>query len=172
MTKLHLSATVLLLGSVLAGQAAATIPYGSVTPGTPGLGPGLAAPDEVPGKEYTHDVDHMITAVGTSPSPEQVVAWDGSGGVANGVSFFGQRPSLTTPSQVDAIANHGDYLFNPLRTDDAHLIYSFDDRFNVVSPAGVSAGFLPSGGPIALGNGKRCRRSRRAFVRIGFVRRS
>ncbi len=153
MTNSHWSAAVVLLGTLFAGQAVATIPYGSVTPGTPGLGPGLAAPDEVPGKEYSHDLDHLITAVGTSPSPEQVVAWDGSGGVANGVSFFGQRPTLTAPSQVDAIANDGDFLFNPLRSDDAHLIYSFDDRFNVVTPGGVFPSFLSSAGPIPLGNG-------------------
>lgn len=154
MASRQLLAAALVCGLVFASQATATIPYGSVTGGTPGLGPGLASPADVPGKEYSHDMDHMITAVGVSPAPEQVVAWDGSGGVANGVSYVGQRPTLTMRSQVDAIANHGDYLFNPLRRDDAHLIFSFDDMFNVVGAGGILPAMLPSSGPVMLSNGK------------------
>ena len=59
--------------TLVGGTASATIPYGVVTPGTPALGPGLAPPKIVTGKEYSHDMDHEITAVGVAPDPQQIV---------------------------------------------------------------------------------------------------
>lgn len=149
-TKLH---CVLTAAAVAAfpSFASATIPYGGLTGGTPGgLGPGLAAPDIVPGKEYSHDVDHTTAGGGGVPSPEQMIAWDGSGGTADGVNYNGD-------GQVDAAANRGDHLFNQLIGADerAHLIFSHDDQVSVYSAAG--GGFspltVPSGGPLTLANG-------------------
>ena len=52
-----------------ASQCLATIPYGSVTPGTPVIGPAVAPPSIVTGKEYSHDMDHIATAAGVSLGP-------------------------------------------------------------------------------------------------------
>lgn len=138
----------------IASTASATVPYGSLAGGLPGVGPGLAPPSIVPGKEYSHNLDHTITAVGTAPFFEQVVAWDGSGGVANGVNFVGERASYLTRSEVDAIANRGDYLFNQLKSERAHLVWSFDDTYHSILPGGgVAPGVLPPTGPVSLANG-------------------
>ncbi len=73
----------------------ATIPYGSVTPGIPVLGPTAAPPTIVTGKEYSHDRDHIATAAGVAFDAQHVVPWDGSGGVGiGGPSFHGHPPQL------------------------------------------------------------------------------
>lgn len=155
--KRHARGALLAAGAAatLATPAAATIPYTPVSSvGTPGIGPGLISPDSVFGKEYSHNFDHEITAAGTTPSFEQVVAWDGIGGVANGVNYVGERASYDQRSEVDAIANRGDFLFNQLQEERAHLIWSFDDLYHTVSPAaGASPTLLAPTGPVGLANG-------------------
>ncbi|TWT86546.1 hypothetical protein Mal64_33720 [Pseudobythopirellula maris] len=142
--------------SMTAGAALATIPYTPVTPpGNLALGPGVVAPSDVLGKEYSHDFDESTLGGGGLPDPEQVIAWDGVGGTADGVDFSGSRPNDDTDRQVDAIANHADALFNPLREDLAHLIFSHDDQITVYGgPAGGPSMFaMPSAGPVLLSNG-------------------
>ncbi len=140
---------------VIPNAAWATISYGGLAAGTPVLGPGLAPPSVVPGKEYSHDMDHMITAVGTSPDPKQIVAWDGSGGVADGLDFSPPVfPTALVDLEIDAIANHGDFLFDQLLDDDAHLLFSLDKDFVGIGPGGVlTPGMLPPGPAVVLGNG-------------------
>ncbi|MEO2046035.1 MAG: PEP-CTERM sorting domain-containing protein [Pirellulales bacterium] len=145
--------------------ATATKPYGPLSGGIPsGLGTLLAPPSVVPGKEYSHDMDQETFAPGGIPDPQQVIAWDGSGGVGDGVDFSGTRGALYTPDdQVDAIANHGDHLFRQLLgsedvKDTAHLIFSHDDMVSIyTTPPGAGAfptSFLvPSAGPVLLSNG-------------------
>ncbi|MEO2048317.1 MAG: PEP-CTERM sorting domain-containing protein [Pirellulales bacterium] len=147
--------------------ANATVPYGSLSGGSPGgLGPILATPSVIPGKEYSHDLDEETLAPGGFADPQQVIAWDGSGGVGDGLDFTGERPSYTPDDQVDAIANHGDHLFRQLQSggdtvDTAHLIFSHDDMISIhTAPLGggaLPAPFLvPSGTPpgIMLSSGK------------------
>jgi len=143
----------LLCALLVSAPAWATVPYGSVAPGTPSIGPGIAPPSLVPGKEYSHDRDHMITAVGTAPDPGQIVAWDGSGGVANGLDYSFSRLLWTIDQDIDATANHIDFLFNQLRMDDAHLIFSVDDMYVLYSAGVPGPALLPSAGPVPLGNG-------------------
>lgn len=145
----------------------ATVPYGSLTGGFPGdLGPLLAKPSVVPGKEYSHDKDQETLAPGGILDPQQVIAWDGSGGVGDGVDFSGSRGNLYNPDdEVDAIANGGDHLFKELQGDadipeSAHLIFSHDDMISIyTTPAGTASGALPipfsvpSSGPVVLSNG-------------------
>lgn len=135
-------------------SAWATIAYGGLAGGTPVLGPGLASPSIVPGKEYSHDMDHAITAVGTTPDEKQIVAWDGSGGVADGLDFSAPIfPTALTGFDIDAIANHGDFLFEDLLLDDAHLLFSLDKDFVGYGPGGPFAGMIPSGPAVLLKNG-------------------
>ncbi len=132
----------------------ATIPYGSLSGGVPGgVGPGFASPTIVPGKEYSHNLD--MDAAGVL-SPEQVIAWDGSGGVANGLNYVGTRPTFTTLSEVDATANRRDHLYKQLisspdaATDTAHLIFSVDDSYTGYTGGVPFPGIAPSAGPILL----------------------
>ncbi|MBN1854489.1 MAG: PEP-CTERM sorting domain-containing protein [Pirellulales bacterium] len=146
-----------LLVSVLAALCCsttfATIPYGALAPGIPGFGPGVAPVGIVPGKEYSHDVDLSSAGLGGIPDPEQIVAWDGSGGTADGLDFSGTRFAFDIESQIDATANHGDHLFSQLLTDDAHLIFSVDDSYTGFVGGAVVMGTAPSAGPITLANG-------------------
>ncbi len=150
----------------LVGAAGATLPYTPVGGGGfgepgPVLGPGLITPDKVFGKEYSADVDHEITAVGTAPDPKQIVAWDGIGGVLNGQDFSPPVfPTVLVDFEIDAIANHGDYLFNALIEDDAHLLFSLDEEFVAYGPGMIPGfGFIPPGAPspapppVVLANG-------------------
>lgn len=147
-----------LLASTFASAALATIAYTPVAlpPGAvPSTGPGLISPDLTFGKEYSHDLDQSTAGAGGLPDPEQVIAWDGIGGAADGVDFSGTRGPNFEDSEVDAIANHNDALFTRLRRDDAHLIFSHDDRISGYAPGGASffPVTVPSGGPITLSGG-------------------
>ena len=153
---------------LLAAVASATIPYGNLAGGVPGgLGPGLPSPAIVPGKEYSHDLDHTTAGGGGVGDPEQVIAWDGSGGTADGLDYSGTRINFPEDSQVDATANRLDHLFVEVLGSDnapdrAHLIFSHDDQISVYFGGGppVVGNFTPfslspafSGGPFTLANG-------------------
>lgn len=139
---------------MLATSAQATIPYTPVSVGGFLIGPGVASPEEIGGKEYSHDFDHTTAGPGGAPDPQQVVAWDGIGGTADGLDFTGTRPDWTPEQEIDAIANHNDALFQALRRDRSHLIFSHDDEVSFISAAGGSfPGSVPAAGPIPLSNG-------------------
>lgn len=132
----------------LATSALATIPYGTAGGAFPGFGPGVIAPPAVGGKEYSHDSDTEDTG---ALDPQQVMAWDGSGGVVDVKDYTGTRPSWTPENDIDALANSGDYAYTELKDDRAHLIFSFDDTYHTITAAGGAVvSTLPSAGPIAL----------------------
>ena len=144
------------LAAALVGStsAMALTPYTPVpVAGPPVPGPGLTPPFAVHGKEYSHDFDFSV--FGPVPDPEQVIAWDGTGGTADTVDFSFTRPTWTPDQEVDAIANHRDALFYDTIQDTAHLVFSHDD-FVATYGGGVGVptpAILPSGGPIGLSNG-------------------
>lgn len=147
--------------------AMATILYSPVPVlGTPMAGPGIAPPKLVYGKEYSHDRD--MSTFGPPDDPQQVIAWDGSGGVADTIDYSGTRPNWDQDQQVDAIANSRDSLFNPLRRDAAHLIFSHD---NVIATYDFGGGLglspVPSGGPVGLSNGNRIGGAGEVSVEVG-----
>ncbi|MCC7474016.1 MAG: PEP-CTERM sorting domain-containing protein [Pirellulales bacterium] len=141
-------------GLLLAANSVfAAIPYTPVPIGGPyPLGPQIISPRLVLGKEYSHSEDHEITAAGVSPDPEQIVAWDGIGGTANGLDFTGTRPNFTPDLEIDAIANHRDLYYSTTRDDKSHIIYSVSRDATTKLPAPASIG-VPSGGPIPLVGG-------------------
>jgi hypothetical protein len=151
----------LLILVAAASSTAWAVPYTPVAlpPGAvPGLGAGVIPAPFVFGKEYSHDLDHDFMGV---PDPEQIVIWDGIGGTDDGIdiSLF-PRLNFTAPGQIDAIANHADALFTPLREDRAHLVFTHDDFFTqyIASPTGgppvpFSGPSMPAVGPIMLSNG-------------------
>ena len=108
-----------------------------------------------------------LAAIVHIPDPEQVIAWDGSGGTADGLDYSGTRPNYQNDDQVDAIANRRDHLFTRVlgsddAPDQAHLVFSHDDQISVYFGGGppVVGGFTPftmspvySGSPFTLANG-------------------
>jgi hypothetical protein len=154
---MHLSLrTSTIVASLLAwGSSAAwgVIPYTPVpVSGTPVVGPGLSAPDGVYGKEYSHDFD--FSTIGPVADPEQIIAWDGTGGTADDVDYSFTRPTWLPDQEIDAIANTRDALYDELLRDESHLIFSHDDMIVGYGPGG---GFMPllvpSAGPITITNG-------------------
>ena len=110
----------------------ATILYtfpGPAVIGTPG--PILPDPGRVNGKEFSHFTDRDMAA---AADPSQVVAWDGAGGVTDGVDFTSVLPPGTNVGQVDALAHRRDLLFNALRGDSTYLLFSAG---NGTSPVGT-----------------------------------
>lgn len=144
----------LLLSLGVTASVWATVPYTPVSlPGVPGFGPGIVSPSFVPGKEYSHDFDHEITALGTAIDAQQIVAWNGIGGVTDGQDFTGTRPLYTLEDQIDATANHGDFAYPELFSEDAHLIFSVDDTYVAYSFGVPFMTSIPSAGPVAISNG-------------------
>lgn len=139
----------------LAASANATIPY-TPSSGPSGVGFGAVphAPHQVFGKEYSHDLDQTTSGGGGSPDPQQLVAWDGLGGTADGIDFSGSRPGWSQDQQIDAIAHSNDLFFPDLLEDRTHLLFSHDDRVNLINSGGGLAPFsLPASGLVPLSNG-------------------
>jgi hypothetical protein len=121
----RLAAIIALAGTVLIGERAAAnpwVPTGSTfAPAPSNLVPG---PKLVPGKDFSDVRDRDAAG---APDPEQVVAWDGSGGVRDSFDYSGtQVPPVpsTNALEVDGIAAGGDALFHAVRNNEAALLFS------------------------------------------------
>ena len=144
--------------AALAASSYATIPYGSAGGPFPGFGPAVSPPPIVGGKEYSHDFDHEVVPGAVGPpnvllDAQQIVAWDGVGGVTNVTDYTGTRTTYTLEDDIDAIANQGDFAYEELKADIAHLVFSVDDAYTLYSFGAPSPGFLPATGPVTLANG-------------------
>jgi hypothetical protein len=89
-------------------------------------GPSIIVPTakEVPGKDFSDVRDRDAAGV---PDREQVVAWDGLGGVRDSFDYSGSRlpfPPVDIDLEVDGIAAGGDALFQAVRDDQAALVFS------------------------------------------------
>jgi hypothetical protein len=109
---------------MLLASAALANPWLPMTSATPGRGSALPTPKEVPGKDFSDIRDRDLNGV---PDSEQVVAWDGLGGVRDAFDYSGSRlayPDVANDMQVDAISAGGDALFQALRDDQSNLLFS------------------------------------------------
>ncbi|MCO6043222.1 PEP-CTERM sorting domain-containing protein [Aeoliella sp. ICT_H6.2] len=141
---------------LLSPSAQAAVPYVPVPVfGKPLTGPNVMRPDEVYGKEYSNDRDFSV--IGPTGDPQQIVNWDGSGGVMDGLDYSFTQQQNEFDLQLDAMANSRDGLFRQVVRDDAHLVYSHDDEI-VMYPAGPGGPMnlfrMPSVGPVTLANGQ------------------
>lgn len=103
----------------------------------------IPLPSEVGGKEYSQFIDRDASG---SASPEQIVLWDGTGGVQDGANYFGTEPQVPSTVEIDAIAHHSDAYFAPLIEDNATLIFSVG---NGTAPTG--SGELTTDSGIVMG---------------------
>ncbi len=106
------AALVLLAG---AGARAGSVTYHTCGPFVnPIPGCQVPWPCQVPGKEYSNHVDKDQNGIADA---EQVLMWDGQGGVADTFDYGGS-------GEVDAIANCGDALYHAVINDQASLLWS------------------------------------------------
>jgi hypothetical protein len=149
---LALGALVLGLGSLpTAALAGPFVPCGAVPrPGCvlPAPSDQIPIPAVVPGKEYSdHRDKNTLPPPDTVPvfDPEQNIAWDGLGGVADTFDYTGSRiPTLGDDAdrEVDALANSGDSLFNAVTRSASALLFSVDASPNIyVESTGGAPGF-------------------------------
>jgi hypothetical protein len=91
-------------------------------------GPSILIPTikQVPGKDFSDVRDRDALGV---PDVEQVVAWDGSGGVRDSFDYSLSRlayPPVDIDIEVDGIASGGDALFHDVRNNQAALLFSVE----------------------------------------------
>ncbi len=128
--KMELCAAVV-LGVVSVVAAAPVAPQSPINPIDTWENPQPPAPLQVPGKEYSNDIDR--DKAGT-PDPLQNVRWDGAGSVWDtfdyspaGVTANGDPPVHPCDNdQVDALGNTRDKFFLDLVADRISLLVSFD----------------------------------------------
>jgi hypothetical protein len=144
------------IGGIISTDAAfAATPYTPVPVVGEKLGGGLLPPRFVRGKEYSHDLDVDITPIF---DPQQIIAWDGIGGVANGIDYTGDRPTYTLEDEMDALAHHRDAYYANLLEETSHLIFSVDDEATALRVGlPIALPFphpVPSAGPLLLTSGE------------------
>ncbi len=105
-------------------------------PVNPTPGNGVPTAQLVPGKDFSDLRDRDEAGI---LDFEQVVAWDGSGGVRDSFDYSGSRALYPQDTGVDGIAAGGDALFNALRDNQAALLISTttDSRIHFVRPTGL-----------------------------------
>lgn len=105
-------------------------------PVSPGSGNTVPTAQQVPGKDFSDIRDRDAAGVFDL---EQVVAWDGSGGVRDSFDYSGSRALYPQDTGVDGIAAGGDALFQALRQNRSALLFSAenDSRVLFVRPTGL-----------------------------------
>jgi hypothetical protein len=98
-------------------------PWAPMTSALPGPSILVPTPKEVPGKDFSDVRDRDFLG---APDPEQVVAWDGLGGVRDSFDYTASRPLWTPDTEVDGISAGGDALFQAVRDDRAALLFSVE----------------------------------------------
>ncbi len=115
----------------------------------PHVGPVVALPQWIRGKEVSFDNDR--DAMTGLSMPGQINPWDGNGGLANG-RLLQPTTNISSPPgfQIDAIAVHVDTLTPDLLADNAHLLFSIDDRAHTSTGGAIS---IPLIGPLTTTGG-------------------
>jgi hypothetical protein len=131
-----LAVAVGLLAWQFASDASANPWVPIANPVSPAPGNGVPTPQQVPGKDFSDIRDRDAAGV---LDPEQVVAWDGSGGVRDSFDYSGSRALYPPESAVDGIGAGGDALFHSLRDNTSALLFSTsnDSRIHYVRPTGL-----------------------------------
>ena len=129
-------AGLLVFASLLAVPVAEAGPYLTqgpfVSPWPSDLIPGT---QQVPGKEFSDNPDKDATQPPAGPNldPEQVIAWDGAGGIMDTFDYSGSRIAEgdSEDRQVDALANLGDALYQAVTSNLSALLFSVQGYGNI-----------------------------------------
>ena len=121
------------------------LPWAPMTSATPG--PSIIVPSakEVPGKDFSDVRDRDAAGVF---DPEQVVAWDGLGGVRDSFDYSGTRvafPEVNQDQAVDGLAAGGDALFQAVRDNQAALLFSAEGDPDIYFERATGFVAAPSG---------------------------
>jgi hypothetical protein len=116
--------------AVLVEWAAANPWVPIANPSNPQPSRAIPRPSVAAGKDFSDVRDRDAAG---APDPEQVVAWDGSGGVRDSFDYSGTRPvPLDQDIEVDGIGAGGDALFQALRDNQAALLFSVETDPNIM----------------------------------------
>lgn len=126
--------TLLLTSCVLVGNLitfplkAIASPFQSQGPFViPEAGRNIPSPPQVPGKEFSDNLDR--DSLGNLDSL-QVIAWDGVGGTADALDYD-ELDIFLVDQQVDALANIADDLFFEVISDSSALLFSTETDPNI-----------------------------------------
>lgn len=101
-------------------------PWNPMTSALPGPSTIIPTPKEVPGKDFSDNLDRNAAGVG---DPEQVIAWDGIGGVRDSFDYDeppNARPLYPPSTQVDGLAASFDALFDAAIDNRSALLISVE----------------------------------------------
>lgn len=120
-------------------------PWNPMTSAIPGPSILIPTPKEVPGKDFSDVRDRDELGV---PDVEQVVAWDGLGGVRD--SFDYNEPPNTRPlyppaTEVDGLASGNDALFQAVIDNQAALLFSVETDPNIMYVRATGFPAAPAG---------------------------
>jgi hypothetical protein len=126
--EIRLAIVAAVLGScfLLSSSPSMGNPWAPMTSAVPG--PSILVPSakEVPGKDFSDVRDRDAAGF---LDPEQVVAWDGLGGVRDSYDYSGSRaafPEVAQDQAVDGLAAGGDALFQSVIDNQAALLFSVE----------------------------------------------
>ena len=120
-------------------------PWAPMTSAVPGPSRFVPTAMEVPGKDFSNALDRDAAGV---PDREQVVAWDGLGGVRDSFDYSGSRlayPGADIDLEVDGLASSFDSLFSDVRADKAALLFSAQGDPNVLYELATGFPGAPAG---------------------------
>jgi hypothetical protein len=101
-------------------------PWNPMTSAVPGPSTIIPTAKEVPGKDFSDNPDRNAAGVA---DPEQVIAWDGIGGVRDSLDYDeppNSRPQYPPPTQVDGLAASFDALFDAVVNNRSALLISVE----------------------------------------------
>lgn len=120
-------------------------PWNPMTSAMPGPSVLLPTPKEVPGKDFSDVRDRNAAGMADL---EQVVAWDGLGGVRDSFDYDqppNTRPLYPTSTEVDGIAAGADALYHAVIANQAALLFSVETDANIMYERATGFPAAPAG---------------------------
>lgn len=120
-------------------------PWNPMTSAIPGPSILIPKPKEVPGKDFSDVRDR--NAAGAADL-EQVVAWDGLGGVRDSFDYDqlpNTRPLYPFSTEVDGLAAGGDALYHDVIANQAALLFSVETDPNIMYERATGFPAAPAG---------------------------
>lgn len=143
-SSVSLGCVTLLLVNALVTMAGAN-PFAPMTSAVPGPSQLVPTAKEVPGKDFSDNSDRDEAG---AADREQVVAWDGLGGVRDSFDYSGSRlayPGADIDLEVDGLAADFDSLFFDVRADRSALLFSVESDPEILFERATGFPAAPAG---------------------------